>query len=84
MTAIRQGTDEWLEARRSLVTATDIPVLLGLSPYKCEADLADEKAGKAQEPPSLRMRATRHSPGPAVGGCHAGLPRVRWRGVPHR
>jgi putative phage-type endonuclease len=57
MTAIRQGTDEWLEARRSLVTATDIPVLLGLSPYKCEADLADEKAGKAQEPPSLRMRA---------------------------
>jgi putative phage-type endonuclease len=57
VTAIRQGTDEWLEARRSLVTATDIPVLLGLSPYKCEADLADEKAGKAQEPPSLRMRA---------------------------
>jgi putative phage-type endonuclease len=57
VTAIRQGTDEWLEARRSLITATDLPVILGLSPYKCEADLADEKAGKAQEPPSLRMRA---------------------------
>jgi putative phage-type endonuclease len=57
MTAIRQGTAEWLDARRSLITATDLPVILGLSPYKCEADLADEKAGKAQEPPSLRMRA---------------------------
>jgi putative phage-type endonuclease len=56
MTAIRQGTPEWLEARRSLITATDLPVILGLSPYKCEADLADEKAGKAQEPPSPRMR----------------------------
>jgi putative phage-type endonuclease len=54
---IKQGTPAWLEARRSLITATDLPVILGLSPYKCEADLADEKAGKAQEPPSLRMRA---------------------------
>lgn len=57
MTAIRQGTEEWLDARRSLVTATDIPVLLGLSPYKCEADLADEKRGLWQQPTTLRMRA---------------------------
>lgn len=55
--AVRQGTPEWLAARRSLVTATDIPVLLGLSPYKCEADLADEKAGAEQPPATLRMRA---------------------------
>ena len=54
---IRQGTGEWLAARRELVTATDIPVLLGLSPYKCEADLADEKMGKLEAPATLRMRA---------------------------
>ena len=33
--ALEQGTPEWLEARRSLSTATDIGVLLGLSPYRC-------------------------------------------------
>jgi len=54
---IAAGTAEWLEARRGLITATDLPVILGLSPYKCEADLADEKNGKEQEPATLRMRA---------------------------
>lgn len=55
--AVRQGTPAWREARKSLVTATDIPVLLGLSPYKCEADLADEKRGIGPEPETnLRMR----------------------------
>lgn len=54
--AVRQGSEAWLDARRALITATNIPVLLGLSPYQCEADLADEKlTGKVQEP-SLRMR----------------------------
>lgn len=55
--AVRQGTPEWLEARRALVTATDIPVLLGLSPYSCEADLADEKRGLRVVEQTLRMRA---------------------------
>lgn len=54
--AVRQGTPEWLAARRSLVTASDVPVLLGLSPYKCEADLADEKRGLAETESTLRMR----------------------------
>jgi putative phage-type endonuclease len=55
--ALRQGTPAWREARKALVTATDIPVLLGLSPYKCEADLADEKRGIAPETETnLRMR----------------------------
>lgn len=53
---VRQGTPEWLTLRRSLVTATDIPVLLGLSPYRCEADLADEKLNGTIVEPSLRMR----------------------------
>lgn len=43
--ALKQGTEEWLEARRDLVTSTDLPVILGLSPYKSEATLAREKLG---------------------------------------
>jgi len=38
-----QGSPEWLAARREYITATDIPPLLGLSPWKCEQDVADEK-----------------------------------------
>jgi putative phage-type endonuclease len=54
--ALRQGSAEWLERRRSLITGTDIPILLGLSPYRCEADLADEKLGGEGQESTLRMR----------------------------
>lgn len=30
---IEVGSKEWLEARRSLVTATDVPILMGVSPW---------------------------------------------------
>lgn len=43
-----QGTPEWLAARRGLITSTDIPVLMGLSPYKSEATLAREKLGEVE------------------------------------
>jgi hypothetical protein len=58
MTAtIRQGSLEWLGARRASVSATDAGVLLGLSRYRCEADLAAEKLGLAEPAePSLPMR----------------------------
>jgi putative phage-type endonuclease len=47
---VRQGSPEWLAARREHVTATDIPVLLGISPWRCEQDIADEKlSGNGQE-----------------------------------
>lgn len=54
--ALRQGSPEWVEGRRALITGTDIPVLLGLSPYRCEADLADEKLGADGQESTLRMR----------------------------
>lgn len=44
--ALKQGTPEWLAARRDLITSTDLPVILGLSPYKSEATLAREKLGE--------------------------------------
>jgi len=55
--ALRQRSPEWLEGRRALITATDVAVLLGLSPYRCEADLADEKLGTgAPQDENVRMR----------------------------
>lgn len=53
---LRQGTDEWLAYRRTGVSASDIPILLGLSPYRCEADLADEKLGNATVEQTLPMK----------------------------
>jgi putative phage-type endonuclease len=46
--ALQQGSPEWLEARRGLITSTDLPVILGLSPYKSEATLAREKLGEVE------------------------------------
>lgn len=60
MTAIRLGSDEWLATRRECVTGTDIPVLLGISPWKSEAALADEKRGLVEpEPETAAMRIGR-------------------------
>jgi putative phage-type endonuclease len=58
MTALRVGSDAWHAERRGLITSTDIPILLGLSPYRSEADLAAEKLGQqppAQETPAMRI-----------------------------
>lgn len=48
--AVRRDTPEWLAARRAHITSTDLPVILGLSPYKVEADIAAEKLGEEQAP----------------------------------
>ena len=53
---VLQGSPEWLAARREHVTATDLPVLLGISPWKCEQDLADEKWDIAEGESTLKMR----------------------------
>ncbi len=54
--AVRQGSPEWLEARRTHVTATMIPVILGLDPWRSEQDLADEILGGNGTESTLRMR----------------------------
>jgi len=53
---VRQGSPEWLEARRTHITATAIPVLLGISPYRCEQDLADEMLNGNGQESTLVMR----------------------------
>lgn len=51
-----QGSPEWVAARREYITATDIPPLLGLSPWKCEQDVADEKSSGNGVESTLVMR----------------------------
>ena len=51
-----QGSPEWLAARREYVTATDIPALLGLSPWRSEQDVADEKTSGNGVESTLVMR----------------------------
>jgi putative phage-type endonuclease len=46
-----QRTPEWYEERREAITSTDIPIILGLSPYKSEAALAREKSGTPDDEP---------------------------------
>ena len=81
------GPPEWLEARRTHITATDIPVLLGISPWQCEQDLADEKLERQragvdpadadrQRPRGPDRRGLRRADGPQ------GAPRARALGEP--
>ena len=43
---VSQGTDEWLEWRKEGITASDVPVILGISPYKTPWRLWAEKVGR--------------------------------------
>lgn len=47
--AIRQRTPEWLAARRLTIGSSDIPVIVGESPYKSAYTLAAEKLGLVEE-----------------------------------
>jgi len=60
VTAIAQRTPEWLAARRDGITSTDLPIILGLSPYRSEASLAREKlGGPVDEPDAATERRFR-------------------------
>jgi len=58
---VAQRSPEWIEARRLGLSSTDIPILLGLSPYKSEAALAREKMGTPdpEQPDPKRDRMMR-------------------------
>lgn len=40
-----QGSDQWKQWRMSRITATDIPIILGSSPFKTKLELWEEKLG---------------------------------------
>lgn len=45
-----QGSDSWLTWRSEGITATDIPIIMGLSPYKTPYQLWQEKTGRLTPP----------------------------------
>ncbi|UZE97258.1 lambda-exonuclease family protein [Alkalimarinus alittae] len=47
---LSQGTDEWLKWRSGGITATDIIIILGLSPHKTRWQLWAEKVGRINAP----------------------------------
>ncbi len=47
---LNQRSDEWLTWRSLGITATDVPVILGLSPYKTPWQLWAEKIGRINPP----------------------------------
>lgn len=47
---LNQRSEEWLEWRAQGITASDIPILLGLSPYKTPWQLWAEKVGRINPP----------------------------------
>lgn len=53
---LRQGSKDWIAARRELVTGTDIASILGVHPWVSEDDLAAIKGGLEAPPSSLPMR----------------------------
>lgn len=48
---LEQGSQEWLDARRKCVCASDIPIIMGLSPYMDRAKLLAIKRGEEEQPP---------------------------------
>ncbi len=47
---VNQKSEEWLDWRSEGITASDIPVILGLSPYKTRYQLWAEKTGRFNSP----------------------------------
>lgn len=50
MTALAVRSPEWLTERRAGISSTDLPIILGLSPYRSEASLAREKLDGEEQP----------------------------------
>lgn len=44
-----QGSQEWLDYRRLRIGASDIPIILGLSPYKTAIELYYDKIGVSEQ-----------------------------------
>ena len=61
LTAARQGTTDWLDARNAGIGSSDAPVIAGESPYRSALELWAEKVGRVprQEPDADQARLFR-------------------------
>lgn len=50
----KAGSEAWLDARHDLLTATDLSAMLGLNPYKTDAQVLREKAVPRDQLPEFR------------------------------
>lgn len=55
MSALVQQTDEWLELRKNKIGASDAPIIMGVSPWKTELQLWEEKVGIRNSPTTYVM-----------------------------
>jgi putative phage-type endonuclease len=82
---LRHRSPEWYAARRELITATDIPVILGLSPYKSESTLAQEKRGETPEQSESLVMQIGRALEPVIAGeysrLNAGVKLTRYAGL---
>jgi len=73
MTDLLQNTDAWREARKKRVGASDVPILLGLSPYKTAFELWAEKLGLESRPANEFATSRGHALEPAARGHYEDL-----------
>jgi predicted phage-related endonuclease len=89
---VTPGSPEWLDTRRAGVTATDIPVILGISSYESAYSLYYRKRGELPEVEDndriagaefmLRLTEPGKYPPPSLDGSVATLAAVRARLIP--
>lgn len=56
---VEQGTPEWLALRKTKITATDAPVIMGVNPWKNKQDLYNEKISDDVKPLYINERMQR-------------------------
>lgn len=54
MQALQQNTKEWLDFRKDKIGASDLPIILGISPYCTSYELWRKKLGFSQEEPETQ------------------------------
>ncbi len=56
MSKHEQGTQEWLDWRKTMITASEVPVILGISPYTTKNELWMQKKGYRVQKENGAMR----------------------------
>lgn len=64
--SLQQGSLEWKEFRKSRVAASDVPIIMGVSPYKTQYELAMEKLGLKTDEKYSRVMQLGHEFEPKI------------------
>lgn len=66
MSSLKQNTTEWLELRKTKIGASDVPIILGISPFKTALTLWKEKMGLLPNIQTSAMRRGHEMEGEAL------------------